>query len=51
VIVQGGVFAIKLQFPHFDSWLRNEHGRRLVEKARALACIAAIGFDLPEGSH
>jgi LPS sulfotransferase NodH len=31
--VQGGVFATKLQFPHFDRNLRNEHGRRLFENA------------------
>jgi LPS sulfotransferase NodH len=30
---QGGVFATKLQFPHFDGNLRNEHGRRLFEGA------------------
>jgi hypothetical protein len=31
--VQGGVFATKLQFPHFDSWLRNEHGRPAMVKS------------------
>jgi LPS sulfotransferase NodH len=30
---QGGVFATKLQFPHFDRSLRNEHGRRLFDNA------------------
>src|SRR5262249_48674272 len=30
---QGGVFATKLQFPHFNLILRNEHGRRLFEGA------------------
>ena len=30
---QGGVFATKLQFPHFDRTLRNRHGRRLFEGA------------------
>ena len=30
---QSGVFATKLQFPHFDRVLRNEHGRRLFENA------------------
>ena len=30
---QNGVFATKLQFPHFDRILRNESGRRLFEKA------------------
>jgi LPS sulfotransferase NodH len=30
---QGGVFATKLQFPHFDRILRNRHGRRLFEGA------------------
>jgi LPS sulfotransferase NodH len=30
---QNGVFAVKLQFPHFDRNLRNEHGRRLFEGA------------------
>jgi LPS sulfotransferase NodH len=31
--VQGGVFATKLQFPHFDRILRNKHGRELFEGA------------------
>ena len=31
--VQGGVFATKMQFPHFDRNLRNEHGRQLFEGA------------------
>jgi len=31
--VQGGVFATKLQFPHFNLILRNKHGRRLFENA------------------
>ena len=30
---QGGVFATKLQFPHFHHHLRNEHGRRLFDGA------------------
>ncbi|MBI3759678.1 MAG: hypothetical protein HY269_07990, partial [Deltaproteobacteria bacterium] len=30
---QNGVFATKLQFPHFDRTLRNEHGRQLFEDA------------------
>jgi LPS sulfotransferase NodH len=30
---QGGVFATKLQFPHFNRNLRNAHGRRLFEGA------------------
>jgi LPS sulfotransferase NodH len=30
---QGGVFVTKLQFPHFNLNLRNEHGRRLFEDA------------------
>jgi LPS sulfotransferase NodH len=30
---QSGLFAAKLQFPHFDRILRNEHGRRLFEGA------------------
>lgn len=30
---QGGVFATKLQFPHFYGYLRNEHGRRLFDGA------------------
>ena len=30
---QSGVFATKLQFPHFDQNLRNEHGRQLFEGA------------------
>lgn len=30
---QGGIFATKLQFPHFDGCLRNEHGRQLFEGA------------------
>jgi LPS sulfotransferase NodH len=30
---KGGVFATKLQFPHFNLNLRNEHGRRLFEGA------------------
>jgi LPS sulfotransferase NodH len=30
---QSGVFATKLQFPHFDGCLRNEHGRQLFEGA------------------
>jgi LPS sulfotransferase NodH len=33
---QGGVFATKLQFPHFDRCLRNEHGRRLFDKATVI---------------
>jgi len=30
---QGGVFAVKLGFSHFDQCLRNEHGARLFEGA------------------
>jgi LPS sulfotransferase NodH len=33
---QGGVFATKLQFPHFDRCLRNETGRRLFENATVI---------------
>jgi LPS sulfotransferase NodH len=33
---QGGVFATKLQFPHFDRCLRNEHGRQLFDKATVI---------------
>src|SRR5262249_50089724 len=33
---QGGVFATKLQFPHFDICLRNEHGRELFDKATVI---------------
>src|SRR5262249_55303071 len=33
---QGGVFATKLQFPHFDSCLRNEHGRQLFDRATVI---------------
>jgi LPS sulfotransferase NodH len=33
---RGGVFATKLQFPHFDRCLRNETGRRLFERATVI---------------
>jgi len=33
---QGGVFATKLQFPHFDRCLRNEHGRQLFDTAAVI---------------
>jgi trehalose 2-sulfotransferase len=33
---QAGVFATKLQFPHFNRNLRNEHGRRLFEGAKVV---------------
>jgi LPS sulfotransferase NodH len=33
---QGGVFATKLQFPHFDRCLRNEAGRRLFDRATVI---------------
>jgi hypothetical protein len=33
---QGGVFATKLQFTHFNLILRNEHGRELFDKATVI---------------